>query len=91
MDHQTPQSSSTRSQPQTAGEASERIRRLQDTVSVCPTDSQARYELAIALEATGRIEEALLHWKAILTTDPNNLKAWEGLTGCRKQLRPPEK
>lgn len=46
-----------------------------------------RSQLATALEGIGQSEEALLQWKAILISDPNNLNAWERLTACRKLLQ----
>ncbi len=70
----------------TAGERSVRLRRLQDTVAVCPTDLATRCELANLLEELGRPEEAMRHWKAILTCNPNHLEAWEGVARCREKL-----
>ena len=66
-------------------EWSARVRRLQDALTVCPTDILARCELAAVLEELGQADEALSNWKAVLACDPNNLKAWEGMARCRQR------
>lgn len=66
-------------------EWSARARRLQDALAACPTDILARCELATVLEELGQSEEALFNWKAVLSCDPNNLKAWEGMARCRQK------
>ena len=66
-----------------------RIGRLQETLTVCPTDISARSELATLLEKLGQLEEALFNWNAVLTCDPNSLNAREGVARCRQQTRPP--
>ncbi|MEW6246893.1 MAG: hypothetical protein AB1555_09305 [Nitrospirota bacterium] len=70
----------------TAGERSSRLRRLQDAVTICPTDLTTRCELASLLEVLNQKEEALFHWKAILACNPNHLEAWEGVARCREKL-----
>lgn len=63
--------------------------RLQDKLTVCPTDINSRCELALLLEALGQPEEALFNWKAVLNTDPNSLKAREGVARCHRQAGRP--
>jgi tetratricopeptide (TPR) repeat protein len=70
----------------TSGERIIRLRRLQDAVTVCPTDLTTRCELASLLEELGRLEEALFNWKAVLACNPNHLNAWEGAARCREEL-----
>ncbi len=88
MASEIPQSSSMRPESLSGRESSAEVHRLRELVALCPTDSYMRSELATALEGIGRAEEALLQWKTILVSDPNNLNAWERLTACRKLLRP---
>ena len=66
-----------------------RIGRLQDALSVCPTDILARGELAILLEQLGQPEEALFNWNAVLICDPNSLNAREGVARCRQRTGRP--
>ena len=69
----------------------DRLTELQKLLAVCPRDVLARCDLAALLEELGRHEEALFHWKAVVASDANNLKAWEGMTRCRKRTgRPPQ-
>jgi tetratricopeptide (TPR) repeat protein len=69
----------------------DRLTELQKLLAVCPTDIHARCEMASLLEDLGLHEEALSNWKAVVASDPNNLKAWEGMTRCRKRTgRPPQ-
>ena len=63
----------------------DRLTELQKLLAVCPTDILARCDLASVLEELGQHEEALFNWKTVVTSDPNNLKAWEGMTRCRKR------
>lgn len=65
------------------------IGRLQDALTVCPTDVLARCELATLLERLEQSEEALSHWQAVLVCDPNSLKAREGVARCRQQTGRP--
>jgi thioredoxin-like negative regulator of GroEL len=66
-----------------------RIAQLQETLAVAPADVAARSELATLLEQVDQPEEALLYWNAILSCDPNNLQAREGVARCRsRMLRP---
>ena len=58
----------------------DRLTELQKLLAVCPTDILARCDLASLLEELGQHEEALVNWKAVVASDPNNLKAWEGMT-----------
>jgi thioredoxin-like negative regulator of GroEL len=58
---------------------------LQKRLAVCPADIQTRHALASLLEELGQHEEALGHWNAVLNTDPNNLKAREGVARCRQR------
>ena len=61
------------------------LRELQKLLAVCPTDILARCDLALLLEELGQHEEALFNWKTVVASDPNNLKAWEGVTRCRNR------
>ncbi len=58
------------------------LTRLQEALSLCPTDIAARCELAALLERLGQPEEALFNWKAVLACDPNSLQAREGVARC---------
>ncbi len=62
-----------------------RLAELQKRLAACPADIQTRHELASLLEDLGQHEEALDHWNAVLRTDPNNLKAREGVARCRQR------
>lgn len=62
-----------------------RIGRLQDALTVCPTDILARSELATLLEQLGLSEEASLHWNVVLICEPNSLIAREGAARCRQR------
>ena len=62
---------------------STRLRRLHEGVALCPTDLAVRCELAECLEAEGATDDALIQWRQVLSHDPNNLKAWEGVARCR--------
>lgn len=64
-----------------------RLTRLQETLTLCPTDILAREELAAMLETLEQHEEALFNWKAVLACDPNSLKAREGVARCRQRTR----
>ena len=66
-----------------------RISRLQDTLTVCPTDVLARCELATLLEKLEQPEEALVHWQVVLSCDSNSLNAREGVARCRLQAGRP--
>ena len=63
----------------------DRLTELQKLLAVCPTDILVRCDLASLLEELGQHEEALFNWKAVVASDSNNLKAWEGMTRCRKR------
>ena len=67
----------------------DRVTRLQHLLNACPTDLLTRFELATLLEDLYRYEEALLNWKAVLSCDPNNLEAREGMARCRRQIGRP--
>jgi len=67
----------------------DRLTELQKLLEVCPADIPARCDLAALLEERGQHEEALFNWKAVVASDPNNLKAWEGMTRCRKRTGRP--
>ena len=60
-----------------------RLTQLQHLLADCPTDVLSRIELAGLLESLGQYEEAFPHWAAVLSADPNNLKAREGMSRCR--------
>ena len=64
----------------------ERLTELQKLLAVCPNDILARCNLALLLEELGQHEEALFSWKAVVASDSNNLKAWEGMTRCRERI-----
>lgn len=66
-----------------------RLTRLHDALTVCPLDILARCELAMLLEKLDQHEEALFIWKAVLSCDPNSLKAREGVLRCRQRTGPP--
>ena len=66
-----------------------RLTRLQEALSACPTDLLSRCELAAILERLEQHEEALFNWKAVLTCDPNSLKAREGVARCLQQTGRP--
>lgn len=68
----------------TYDDSSARLRRLHESVALCPTDLAVRCELAECLEAEGATDDALLQWQQVLAYDPNNLKAWEGGARCRQ-------
>lgn len=63
-----------------------RLTQLSDTLLHCPADIATRCELAMLLEDLGQHEEALVNWKAVLTSEPNNLVAREGAARCRRWL-----
>lgn len=63
-----------------------RITRLQERIAVCPADVGARSELAALLEQLDQAEEALFNWNAVLASNPNHLKAREGVARCRRRL-----
>ncbi len=63
-----------------------RLKQLSDTLVHCPADNATRCELAMLLEDLGQHEEALVNWKAVLTSEPNNLVAREGSVRCRRWL-----
>lgn len=62
-----------------------RLSRLQDALTLCPTDVSARGDLAALLERLGQHEEALVNWNAVLACDPNSLRAREGVARCRQR------
>jgi thioredoxin-like negative regulator of GroEL len=63
-----------------------RLSRLQKTLAVCPADISTRSDLATLLEQLDQPEEALFNWKAILSRDPNSLKAREGAARCLQRM-----
>ena len=75
--------------PQQCESKIDRVTRLQNLLTACPTDLLTRFELATLLEELSRYEEALLSWKAALSCDPNNLQAREGMARCRRQIGHP--
>ena len=66
-----------------------RLAELQELLTVCPTDLAARCDLALLLERLDQHEEAQFNWKAVLDSDPNNLKAREGIARCRRRTGRP--
>jgi len=66
-----------------------RLTRLQEALTACPTDLLSRCELAAILERLEQHEEALFNWKAVLTCDPNSLKAREGVARCLQRTGRP--
>lgn len=66
-----------------------RLAELQELLTICPTDLAARCDLALLLERLDQSEEAQFNWKAVLDTDPNNLKAREGIARCRSRIGQP--
>jgi hypothetical protein len=66
-----------------------RLAELQKQLTVCPADLLARGELALLLERLDQHEEAQSNWKAVLDSDPNNLKAREGMARCRNRTGRP--
>ncbi len=65
------------------------LARLQEAVALCPAGILTRCELATMLERLEQHEEALFNWKAVLTRDPNNLRAREGVARCRQRTGRP--
>lgn len=65
-----------------------RLQELADTLVHCPTDIATRCELAMLLEDLGQHEDALVNWKAVLLSEPNNLVAREGSARCRRWIGP---
>lgn len=66
-----------------------RLAELQKLLTVCPADLLARCDLALLLERLDQYDEALFNWKAVLDSDPNNLKAREGMARCRNRTGRP--
>lgn len=66
-----------------------RLQQLTDLLVLCPADIASRCDLAALLERLDQHEEALANWSAVLVSDPNNLKAWEGQARCRRQAGRP--
>jgi thioredoxin-like negative regulator of GroEL len=62
---------------------------LQNRLAICPSDIHTRCALASLLEERGQHEDALFHWKTVIASDPNNLKAREGVTRCRQRTARP--
>lgn len=63
-----------------------RVLQLQDFLAVCPRDILARCELATLLEENGQSDVALYNWRVVLVSNPNSLKAREGIVRCRQQI-----
>ncbi len=63
-----------------------RLEQLRSALRASATDVASRCELASLLEDLGKIEDALSHWRQVLTFDPNHLRAWEGVARCRQRL-----
>jgi hypothetical protein len=64
----------------------DRVARLEKFLTICPRDILGRCDLASVLEELGQHEEALLNWNAVISCDPNNLKAREGMARCRLRI-----
>ncbi len=62
------------------------LQQLADTLVLCPANIAKRCELATLLEQLGQQEEALVHWKTVLFSEPNNLMAREGSARCRQWM-----
>jgi len=62
------------------------LQQLSDALVLCPTDIATRCDLAALLERLDQHEEALVNWNRVLTSDPNNLMAREGLARCRQRM-----
>lgn len=62
-----------------------RLGRLQELLTVCPSDILSRCELAALLETMDLYEEALAHWKVVIDLDANHLNAREGLVRCHRK------
>jgi cytochrome c-type biogenesis protein CcmH/NrfG len=60
----------------------ETLAELQKRLAVCPTDIVTRHALASLLEELRQHGDALSEWNTILSIDPNNLKAREGVVRC---------
>lgn len=52
------------------GKTSEAIEAYQKSLSECPRNAQAQYNLGIALATTGKIEQALRAWQRALWLEP---------------------
>jgi len=62
------------------------IRVLQRAVEATPNDISLRLHLAQLLEQSGRAEEALEHYSAIMRLDPNHREAWLGIVRTLRTL-----
>jgi len=60
-----------------------RVAQLQEELIAWPSDELARCELAETLEKLERYGEALANWKVVLDSDPNSIRAREGVIRCR--------
>lgn len=63
------------------------IRALQQAVEATPNDIPLRLHLAQLLEQSGRAEEALEHYSAIMRLDPNHREAWLGIVRTLRTLK----
>ncbi len=59
---------------------------LQRAVEATPNDIPLRLHLAQLLEQSGRAEEALEHYSAIMRLDPNHREAWLGIVRTLRTL-----
>ncbi len=66
-----------------------KLTRLQEALTLCPTDVLTRCDLPAMLESLDQHEEALFNWKAVLACAPNNLRAREGVAQCRQRIGHP--
>ena len=66
-----------------------RVTQLQEELIAWPANTLARCELAATLEKLERYEDALANWKVVLESEPNSLKAREGLVRCRQRTGRP--
>jgi protein involved in temperature-dependent protein secretion len=63
----------------------DRLARLQELLTACPSDILSRCELAALLETMDMYEEALAQWKVVIVLDANHLNAREGLVRCHQK------
>ncbi len=62
---------------------------LQGALRISPTDADARYQLAVALQHLGRCEEALEHYHWAVRLVPDFTEAYQGMAECYELLQKP--
>ncbi len=62
---------------------------LQGALRITPTDADARYQLAVALQHLNRCEEALEHYHWAVRLVPDFTEAYQGMAECYELLQKP--